>query len=132
MPKKSKANKSWLPYLIIGVVLGFAILFLAINKFPPNTADNGVYKLGACTFNGNRSCGVACPNWDGECTSEIENDCCTAIRECEGTTANPLSCYDKYCYEAGNKCIANLTDESDLQNLIYTCTCVDVESGDAC
>lgn len=126
-----KSNTIW--YILGSVVLGILLAVLLINKMPPNASDNWFYETGACTWNGNRTCpGFIQGGWDGVCTDEIGDECCTSIRECEGTTSNPFSCLDKYCYEAGNKCTATLTDDSDLQNLIYTCECIDVETGLSC
>ncbi len=112
--KKKKRNIT--PILLTALVffiLGIVFLFV-VNNF------NGepVYDFVSCTYN-KHSCEA--PAWDGICTDEIEDECCTEIRVCSGIVSNPTDCLDKYCYEDGKRCEGIYTTQG-----LYECKCIGI------
>lgn len=100
---------------------GILILFLANNFTTP-----GIYEAVSCTFN-HHSCNDTIdvcdvPGWDGQCTSEIKNECCDPIRMCAGQIVdNYEDCLDQYCYEEDKYCDAIIQIQGG-----YKCTCMDI------
>jgi hypothetical protein len=113
MAKKNnkKSNKWWM--IVVAFIVGVIVLFL-FNNFTTQEVYEGV----SCTYNQN-SCDY--PAWDGQCTDDVSDKCCTSIRTCEGIVANPRDCLDKYCYAEGNTCDAVLRIDGQ-----YECKCIDI------
>ena len=84
---------------LIGLLIGMIFMMYLINR-----TSMPFYKIGACTFNENRTCGYDCPDWNGECTAAVTDACCRDVRECSGTTDNPNDCYAKYCWAEDSMC----------------------------
>lgn len=108
-------------FIIAAFVAGLLIELLLINQ--DFVGQPAFYNVGACTFQGNKTCGSDI-TWDGICTPEIEDECCTPIRQCEGfITEDPYSCETRYCYENGKKCVAEYQIEGN-----YECKCVTAQA----
>jgi hypothetical protein len=102
-------NKYALAFLFM--LVGMIALF-AIN----NWTTQGAYGFISCTFN-THCCD--CDTWDGVCTQEITDLCCSPVRVCEGfTTTNPSECYDRYCWDDGYDCIPGEPVDG-----VYPCKC---------
>lgn len=103
--------------ILITFIVSAIVVVLAINM-----TIQPVYDIGACTFN-QYSCEFETPDWDGVCTTEMEDECCEDIRLCSGQLVDdPLDCYDKYCWTSGESCYPEF--QIDAGN--YKCTCKDV------
>lgn len=103
-------DKYYMLMLIVGIILAGVLINFTIQP---------VYDIGCCTFNGERSCDGDC-EWDGECTQEMEDECCQEIRYCSGQMVDdPLTCYDKYCVNSGYTC----QPEYQIETTNYKCTC---------
>jgi len=122
---KKNDNSKMIIIFIICALLGAFILFL-INNF----WTQGAYDLISCSYNENDcdgGCGDAgdCDDWDGVCTSEIEDDCCTSIRTCAGQiVSNPYECYKYYCFD--NNQICKPIEQEGLGLLSFKCTCSEI------
>jgi len=113
--KKKKERERIILYSALAFIIGLVVLFF-LNNF----TTKEVYKGVSCTFNKHE-----CNNqtaWDGECTDEIEDECCdyVSIRWCQGEVDNPTDCLDKYCMNEGKTCDA-IYDVAG----VWKCTCVD-------
>jgi hypothetical protein len=104
-------------WIIVAFLIGMVALFALINF-----VNQGLYSTGCCWLNGNFSCGMDCPDWNGECTSEIKDECCMDVRMCGGTVSDPSDCWDDYCTTEGKMC-----DGVYQVGGMYECKCVDIE-----
>ena len=121
---KQKNNRTG-TYILIGIlclIVGAFIIF-CVNNF----TEQKPYDVISCTFN-KYNCNITAPqqdipDWNGECTGEIVDECCTPIRTCNGQiTQNPMECFTYYCFESNHYC----SPEWDKLGG-YVCTCKDSE-----
>lgn len=121
-----KSGKTW---ILVLIVIGMAILFL-LNNF----TTQGVYNVVSCTWNENECNGTTDPGstigWDGECTQEIEDECCDYmdVRMCGGQDVGqePWLCETYYCEEADHACRPDSHYDDQTGEYWYECECYDV------
>lgn len=108
-------NKNTYLKVSVTVILLILILFISLLLLK----GCGDYKI----IGKNESVG-----WDGECTDEIEDDCCTAIDECGGQIVyNPNECLHKYCYSTNDYCKPVYQEDVAGGEATYECTCADID-----
>lgn len=117
--KNMKANKK---EVLIAFLIGIGLLFV-IN----NWTNQQAYDFVSCTFNGFDCDGI---EWDGECTTTIEDECCDYmdVDMCNGQeVSNPYDCYHFYCEDDNKFCGAVYDEQGGSGN--YICGCQDISTG---
>lgn len=121
---KKKSNKT--TYVIIAIL--FVIIGALILFFVNNRTNQEAYDFISCTWN-KHDCNITdqghtCPDWNGECTGEIKDECCTPIRACNNQIVqNPNECYSYYCYEQEQYCKPTWLIQGG-----YQCGCSSIET----
>jgi len=123
-----KTNSSMWWFLVLGIILTvLAVVFWqpAFDQVACKWAKNIGNKSCACGSGGSGGGGST---WDGECTPEIERDCCAptfSVRMCDGRiVSDPRDCYDLYCEADNSKC-------KPVEQIIggFKCTCGSIYEG---
>jgi len=120
--------------LMVGIIVLITALALFLsNNFTP------FYGAFSCTFNV-----FDCPHnatiideteecswnkYDCSCTNDIRDECCEDVpdipnvRECEGQVEDPMQCYDKYCWDNDEHCVADQGEYQGDGYYVYNCVC---------
>jgi len=113
-------------HLAVALVIGMIAELFWINQ--EMFLQPASYRIGACTFNGNLSCGPGqVKGWNGQCTPAIEDACCPdcEFRDCGSyKTENPSMCYTRWCTATSQFCVPG---DYDTATTKYTCKCQEAE-----